>query len=61
MDKAVVVPIHNAVLLNYKIEGVWVSSNEVDETGAYYIDWNKSERETPVHYIINSYTEFLKI
>ena len=55
MDKAVVVPTHNAVLLlNYKLEGIWVSSNEVDETGAYYIDWNKSERETPVQYI-NAY------
>ena len=23
----------------------------MDETGAYYIEWNKSERETPVQYI----------
>ena len=24
---------------------------EVDETGAYYTKWSKSERETPIHYI----------
>ena len=31
-----------------KKECVWVSSNEVDETGAYYTEWSKSERETPI-------------
>ena len=36
MDKKVVVHIHNGVLLSYKKECIWVSSNEVDETGAYY-------------------------
>ena len=35
-------------------ECIWVSSNEVDETGAYYTEWSKSERETPVQYI-NTY------
>ena len=33
---------------------IWISSNEVDETGAYYAEWNKSERKTPIHYI-NAY------
>ena len=37
-----------------KKEHVWVSSNEVDETGAYYTEWSKSERETPILYI-NAY------
>ena len=26
------------------------SSNEVDETGAYYTEWSKSERKIPIHY-----------
>ena len=30
---------------------IWVSSNEVDETGAYYTEWSKSERKAPIHYI----------
>ena len=34
-----------------KKECVWVSSNEVDETGAHYTEWSKSERETPIPYI----------
>ena len=28
--------IHNGILLSYKKEHIWVSSNEVDETGTYY-------------------------
>ena len=32
----VVVHMHNGILLSYKKEHIWVSSNEVDETGAYY-------------------------
>ena len=51
MDKEVVVHIHNGILLSYKKECIWVSSNEVDETGAYYTEWCKSERETPTQYI----------
>ena len=46
-----VVHIHNGILLSYKKEHIWVSSNEVDETGAYYSEWSKSERETPRPYI----------
>ena len=37
-----------------KKEHIWVSSNEVGETVAYYTEWNKSERETPIQYI-NTY------
>ena len=54
MDKEVVVHMHNGILLSYKKEHIWVSSNEVDETGAYCTEWSKSERETPIPYI-NAY------
>ena len=37
-----------------KKECIWVSSNEVDETGADYTEWSKSERKTPIQYI-NAY------
>ena len=45
MDKEAVVHIHHGILLSYKKEHIWVSSNEVDETGAHYTDWSKPERE----------------
>ena len=54
MDKKVVVHIHNGILLNYLKEHTWVSSNEVDETGAYYTEQSKSERKIPIQYI-NAY------
>ena len=44
MDKEVVVPICNGILLSHKQEHIWVSSNEVDEP-RYYTEWNKSERQ----------------
>ena len=31
-----------------------VLMDEVDETGAYYTEWSKSERKTPTQYI-NTY------
>ena len=31
MEKEAVVHIHNGILLSYKKEHIWVSSNEVDE------------------------------
>ena len=37
-----------------KKEHIWINSNEVDETGAYYTEWSKSERKKPMHYI-NTY------
>ena len=37
-----------------KKEHIWVSSNEMDETGAYYKEWSKSKRETLSQYI-NTY------
>ena len=33
-----------------KKEYIWISSNVVDETGAYYREWSKSERKTPIQY-----------
>ena len=38
VDKEIVVHIHNRILLSYKKEGIWVSSNEVDEPRAYYTE-----------------------
>ena len=45
MDKKIVVHILNGILLSYKKEHIWVSSNEVDEPGAYYTEWSESERK----------------
>ena len=50
MDKKAVVHIHNGVLLSHYKEYLWISSNEVDETGAYYTEWSKTERKTPIQY-----------
>ena len=34
-----------------KKEYIWVSSNEVDDSGAYYTEWSKSERERQILHI----------
>ena len=31
-------------------EYIWISCNEEDETGAYYTEWSKPERKTPIQY-----------
>ena len=54
MDKEAVVHIYNGILLNYKKECIWVSSNEVDKPRVFYTEWNKSEREKQILYI-NTY------
>ena len=54
MDKEVVVHAHNGILLSYKKEHIWASSNEMDETGNDYTEGSKSERETLIQYI-NTY------
>ena len=54
INKEVVIHIHNGILLSYKEEHIWVSSNEVDETGACYTEWSKSERQRQILYI-NAY------
>ena len=48
------VHIYNRIAFNYKKEYIWVSSNEVDESRAYYTEWSKSEREKQISYI-NAY------
>ena len=45
--------IYNGILLNYLKEHIWVSSNDVDETGDFYTKWSKSDRKT-IEYI-NAY------
>ena len=62
MDKKAVVHIHSRILLSYEKECIWVSSNEMDETEAYYTEWSKSERETPIQYSNTQiYMEFRKM
>ena len=46
--------IYNGILLSYKKEHIWISSDEVDKTRAYYTEWSRSEKETPIQYI-NTY------
>ena len=45
IDKEVVVPTHNGILLSHKKEHIWVCSTQEDEPGAYYTEWSKSESE----------------
>ena len=33
-----------------KKQCIWISSDELDETGAYYTEWSKPERKTPIQY-----------
>ena len=60
MDKKAVVHIHNGVLLCHYKEYIWISSNEVDETGAYYTKWSKPERKTPIQYAAAAATKLLQ-
>ena len=46
-------------LLSHKTECIWVSSNEVDDPRAYYIEWSKSEREREMLYS-NTYIQNLE-
>ena len=40
---------YNEILLSHEKELIWVSSNEVDEPRAYYVEWSKSERERQIY------------
>ena len=42
---------HSEILLSYRKECIWVSSNEVDEPGAYDTEWSESEKERQIPYI----------
>ena len=37
-DEEAVVHIHNEILLSYKKECIWISSNELDESKTYYTE-----------------------
>ena len=50
MDEEDMVHIYNGTLLSYKKEHIWVNPNEVDESGAYYTEWSKSERQKQISY-----------
>ena len=51
MDTEAVVHTHNGVLLSFKKECIWVSTNEVDEPRVYFTEWSNSERERQILYI----------
>ena len=38
-----------------KKEHIWVSSNEVDESRAYYTDWSKAEEKDKYHMLTHIY------
>ena len=40
------IPVYNGLLLSYKKEHIWVSSNEADKPRSYYTEWSKPERKT---------------
>ena len=47
MDTEIVVCLHNGILLSYKKEHIWIHSNEVDESRAYYTEVKQGrERRT---------------
>ena len=43
MDKEVVVHIHSGILFSYKKEHIWDTSNDMDETRAYYTEWSQKK------------------
>ena len=47
--------IYKGILLSHEKEHIWISSNEVNEPGAYYTEWSKSERQKQISYI-NTHT-----
>ena len=45
MDKEAVVHIYNGILLSYKKDQIWISSNEVDKLRASYMSKVSQNRE----------------
>ena len=39
------------MLLSHKKEGMWASSNDMDEPRMYYTEWSKSKRGKQISYI----------
>ena len=60
-DKKAVVHIHSEVLLRHQKEYIWICSNEVDETGAYYIEWVSQKEKHQYSILIHIYMEFRKM
>ena len=54
MDKEIVAHIPNEILLSHRKEHIWVHSNQVGETGAYFYSELSQKQETPIQYI-NAY------
>ena len=54
MDKKAVVHICNGIVLSHIKEHIWLSSNEVDGSRAYYTEWSKSGRDKQIS-SINTY------
>ena len=52
MDKKAVVQIHNTISVIYEKEYIWISSNKVDEIGAYYTEPSKSEKKNHQYSIL---------
>ena len=40
----------NMWTVNFQMFKLVLEKTEVDETGAYYTEWSKSERKTPIQY-----------
>ena len=51
INSYIVMHIYSGILFSHKKEQIWVSSCEVDEPGACYTEWSKSEKQ--IH--INAY------
>ena len=51
MDKKAMVHIHSGILLSHKKDGIWLSSNEVDEPRAYYMG-EVNQKEKDKYYIL---------
>ena len=45
MDKETVLQMYSGILLSHKKEHIWVSSNEINEPKACYVEWSKSEKQ----------------
>ena len=59
LDTEAVIHTHDGILLSHKKEGIWVSSDEVDEPRAYHTEWSASEIERWILYS-NTYIPNLK-
>ena len=50
VDEEAVVHIYIRILLSHKKECIWVSSNEVDETRAFYVEWSNQKEKKHISY-----------